>query len=72
MLTEEQLELQALAREFATAELRPHTADWDERRAIDYRSRDHLVRYLELWADLLEEELLASETRAERRLERAA
>ena len=35
MLTEEQLELQALAREFASAELRPHTAEWDEQRAID-------------------------------------
>lgn len=34
-LTEEQKELQALARDFATAELRPHTADWDEKRALD-------------------------------------
>ncbi len=35
MLTDEQLELQALARDFATAELRPKTAEWDERRELD-------------------------------------
>ncbi len=34
-LNEEQLELQSLAREFATAELRPHTAAWDEARQLD-------------------------------------
>ena len=35
MLTAEQLELQDLARDFAKAELRPHTADWDAARALD-------------------------------------
>ena len=35
MLTDEQLELQALARDFAKAELRPHTAEWDAARALD-------------------------------------
>lgn len=35
MLTEEQSELQALARDFAVAELRPHTAAWDEQRDLD-------------------------------------
>lgn len=34
-LTEEQRELQALARDFASAELRPHTAEWDEKRGLD-------------------------------------
>ena len=34
MLTTEQLELRALAREFALTELRPLTAAWDERRAL--------------------------------------
>lgn len=34
-MTDEQRELQALARDFATAELRPHTAEWDERRELD-------------------------------------
>ena len=33
-LTDEQRELQALAREFAEAELRPNTAEWDEGRAL--------------------------------------
>lgn len=33
--TAEQLEIQALAKEFADAELRPHGAAWDERRALD-------------------------------------
>lgn len=35
MLNEEQLELQQLARAFAEAEIRPHSAAWDERRVID-------------------------------------
>lgn len=35
MYTSEQLELQALAREFATTELRPHSASWDQRRELD-------------------------------------
>ncbi|MDX1494275.1 MAG: acyl-CoA dehydrogenase family protein [Longimicrobiales bacterium] len=35
MMTDEQRELQALARDFASAELRPHTAEWDERRELD-------------------------------------
>jgi alkylation response protein AidB-like acyl-CoA dehydrogenase len=35
MLTDEQRELQMLARDFATAELRPKTAEWDERRDLD-------------------------------------
>jgi len=35
MLNEEQLELQQLARDFAKAELRPHTAAWDDQRALD-------------------------------------
>ena len=35
MLTNEQRELRDVAREFALAELRPHTAAWDERRALD-------------------------------------
>lgn len=35
MPTTEQLELKALAREFAVAELRPHTASWDQRRELD-------------------------------------
>ena len=35
MLNDEQLELQQLARDFAEAELRPHTAAWDEQRALD-------------------------------------
>ena len=34
MLNEEQLELQQLARDFAEAELRPHTAAWDDQRAL--------------------------------------
>jgi len=33
--TAEQLEIQALAREFAEAELRPHAPAWDDRRALD-------------------------------------
>jgi alkylation response protein AidB-like acyl-CoA dehydrogenase len=33
-LTDEQRELQALARDFAEAELRPHTAEWDESRTL--------------------------------------
>ncbi len=35
MPTSEQRELRQLAHEFAEAELRPHTAAWDERRALD-------------------------------------
>ena len=35
MLTTEQLEIQALAREFAEGEIRPHTARWDETRELD-------------------------------------
>jgi len=35
MQTDEQLELKALAHDFAEAELRPHTAAWDERGALD-------------------------------------
>jgi len=35
MLTDEQRELRSLAHDFATAELRPHTAAWDEARALD-------------------------------------
>ncbi len=35
MPTPEQLEVQTLARDFAVAELRPHTAAWDERRELD-------------------------------------
>ncbi len=35
MVTSERLEIQAMAREFATSELRPHVAEWDQRRAID-------------------------------------
>lgn len=34
MPTSEQLELQALAREFAAGELRPHAAFWDQRREL--------------------------------------
>jgi len=33
--TAEQLELQALAHDFAEAELRPHAAEWDQRCALD-------------------------------------
>lgn len=35
MPTDEQRELQALARDFASAELRPHSAAWDQRRDLD-------------------------------------
>jgi alkylation response protein AidB-like acyl-CoA dehydrogenase len=35
MLTEEQLELQQLARDFASAELRPRTAEWDQKCDLD-------------------------------------
>jgi len=35
MLTDEQRELQSLAHDFATTELRPYTAEWDERRELD-------------------------------------
>ncbi|MBW3533959.1 MAG: acyl-CoA dehydrogenase family protein [Gemmatimonadetes bacterium] len=35
LLTDEQLEIRALAREFAAGEIRPHTAAWDEARALD-------------------------------------
>jgi acyl-CoA dehydrogenase len=35
MLTEEQREIQALAREFAEGEIRPHAARWDETRELD-------------------------------------
>ncbi|MEZ4423227.1 MAG: acyl-CoA dehydrogenase family protein [Gemmatimonadota bacterium] len=34
-LTQEQLELRALAREFAQSELRPHSARWDAERRLD-------------------------------------
>lgn len=34
-LTAEQQEIRALAREFAEGEIRPHTAAWDEARALD-------------------------------------
>ena len=34
-LTEEQLEIRALAREFARGEIRPHAADWDAQGALD-------------------------------------
>ncbi|HUF75446.1 MAG TPA: acyl-CoA dehydrogenase family protein [Longimicrobiales bacterium] len=37
MPTAEQLEIQALAREFAESELRPRAAGWDARRALDDR-----------------------------------
>lgn len=33
--TPEQLEIQSLARDFAEGELRPHTAEWDARKALD-------------------------------------
>ena len=35
MPTGEQLELRDLARDFALSELRPHTAAWDQHRALD-------------------------------------
>jgi len=35
MPTTERLEIQAMARDFAATELRPHAAEWDERRALD-------------------------------------
>lgn len=35
MSTDERRELQALARDFASAELRPKTSEWDERRELD-------------------------------------
>jgi acyl-CoA dehydrogenase len=35
VLTEEQREIQALAREFALGEIRPHAAGWDARRGLD-------------------------------------
>ena len=34
-LTEEQLEIRALARDFALGEIRPHAAEWDARRVLD-------------------------------------
>jgi len=34
-LTEEQLEVRSLAREFALGEIRPHAQEWDERRELD-------------------------------------
>jgi alkylation response protein AidB-like acyl-CoA dehydrogenase len=34
-LTEEQLEIRALAREFAAGEIRPYAAEWDARRELD-------------------------------------
>jgi len=43
MLTDEQRELQTLARDFAAAELRPHTAAWDERRDLDESVFDKLA-----------------------------
>ncbi len=35
MVTAEQLEIRALAREFAEGEIRPHASRWDEARALD-------------------------------------
>jgi alkylation response protein AidB-like acyl-CoA dehydrogenase len=35
MVTSERLEIQALAKDFAASELRPHVSEWDDRRAID-------------------------------------
>src|SRR5690242_3853368 len=35
MSTSDRLEIQAMAREFAASELRPRSAEWDERRALD-------------------------------------
>ncbi len=43
MPTAEQLEIQALAREFAETELRPRAAGWDERRALDEDVFDKLA-----------------------------
>lgn len=43
MLTDEQRELQTLARDFANAELRPKTAEWDERRELDADVFDKLA-----------------------------
>ncbi len=43
MLTDEQLELQTLARDFATAELRPRAAEWDERRELSDEVFDKLA-----------------------------
>ncbi len=43
MLTDEQRELRALARDFAEAELRPRTAEWDERRELDDEVFDKLA-----------------------------
>ena len=34
-LTEEQLEIRAMARDFARGEIRPFASDWDARRALD-------------------------------------
>ena len=34
-LTEEQLEIRSLARDFALGEIRPHAAEWDARRELD-------------------------------------
>jgi alkylation response protein AidB-like acyl-CoA dehydrogenase len=34
-LTEEQIEIRALAREFAAGEIRPHAGEWDARRELD-------------------------------------
>jgi alkylation response protein AidB-like acyl-CoA dehydrogenase len=34
-LTEEQLEIRGMAREFALGEIRPHAAEWDARRELD-------------------------------------
>jgi len=34
-LTEEQLEIRGLARDFALGEIRPHAAEWDARRSLD-------------------------------------
>jgi alkylation response protein AidB-like acyl-CoA dehydrogenase len=36
-LTEEQLEIRSLAREFARGEIRPHAPEWDARRELDPR-----------------------------------
>ena len=34
-LSEEQLEIRAMARDFASGEIRPHAAEWDAQRDLD-------------------------------------
>jgi len=43
VLTADQLEIRALAREFAATELRPHTERWDRDRSIDAGALDKLA-----------------------------